>query len=155
MARLPGLPRPSVHAIDPEETAMTTTSAPTFTGTLLTPGSPGYDDARRVWNGAIDRHPALIARCRSSADVAAALELARRHDLAVAVRGGGHSIPGWSVCDGGLVIDLTEMKGIRIDPGPAPPSSSRASPGASSTRPRSSTAWPPRAGRSRTPASPG
>ena len=97
---------------------MTTTSAttPAFTGTLLTPGSPGYDDARRVWNGAIDRRPAFIARCRSSADVVRALELARRHDLAVAVRGGGHSIPGWSVCDGGLVVDLTEMKGIRIDP---------------------------------------
>ena len=95
---------------------MTTTSAPTFTGTLLTPGSTGYDDARRVWNGAIDRRPAFIARCRSSADVVAALELAGRHDLAVAVRGGGHSIPGWSVCDGGLVVDLTEMKGIRVDP---------------------------------------
>ncbi len=96
---------------------MTTTPATyTFTGTLLTPQSAGYDDARRVWNGAIDRRPAFIARCRTAEDVAAALDLARRHDLAVAVRGGGHSIPGWSVCDGGLVVDLTEMKGIRIDP---------------------------------------
>jgi FAD/FMN-containing dehydrogenase len=94
---------------------MTTLAAP-FTGTLLTPASAGYDDARRVWNGAIDRHPAFIARCRTADDVAAALTLARRHDLAVAVRGGGHSIPGWSVCDGGLVIDLTEMKQVLIDP---------------------------------------
>ena len=95
---------------------MTTARAAAFTGTLLTPESPGYDDARRVWNGAIDRRPAFIARCRTADDVVAALALARRHDLAVAVRGGGHSIPGWSVCDGGLVVDLTPMKGIRIDP---------------------------------------
>ena len=66
-----------------------TTTAPAFTGTLLTPYSPGYDEARRVWNGAIDRRPAFIARCRSASDVAAALGLARRHDLAVAVRGPG------------------------------------------------------------------
>ncbi|GAA3173000.1 FAD-binding oxidoreductase [Blastococcus jejuensis] len=95
---------------------MTTARAAAFTGTLLTPESPGYDDARRVWNGAIDRRPAFIARCRTADDVVAALALARRHDLAVAVRGGGHSIPGWSVCDGGLVVDLSPMKGIRIDP---------------------------------------
>jgi FAD/FMN-containing dehydrogenase len=95
---------------------MFTTATPTFTGTLLTPESPDYDDARRVWNGAIDRRPAFIARCTSTADVAAALAFARRHDLAVAVRGGGHSIPGWSVIDGGLVIDLTEMKRIDVDP---------------------------------------
>jgi FAD/FMN-containing dehydrogenase len=95
---------------------MTTTRMPTFTGILLTPETPGYDDARRVWNGAIDRRPAFIARCRHADDVAAALAFARRHDLAVAVRGGGHSIPGWSVCDGGLVVDLTAMKDIRVDP---------------------------------------
>ncbi len=86
------------------------------TAALLTPQSPDYEDARRVWNGAIDRRPAFIARCATSADVAGALALARRHDMAVAVRGGGHSIPGWSVCDGGLVIDLTPMKGITVDP---------------------------------------
>ncbi|MFD2091984.1 FAD-binding oxidoreductase [Blastococcus deserti] len=95
---------------------MTLLAPPPFAGTLLTPASPGYDDARRVWNGAVDRRPAFIARCRSADDVVAALDLARRHDLAVAVRGGGHSIPGWSVVDGGLVVDLTEMKEVRIDP---------------------------------------
>lgn len=87
-----------------------------FAGTLLTPDSPDYDDARRVWNGAIDRRPAFIARCGSAMDVAAALRFARRHDLVVAVRGGGHSIPGFSVCDGGLVIDLTPMKAVTVDP---------------------------------------
>ena len=94
----------------------TTPASPPFTGTLLTPGSPGYDERRRVWNGAIDRRPAFIACCRTPGDVTAALALARRHDLAVAIRGGGHSIPGWSVCDGGLVIDLTAMKSVTIDP---------------------------------------
>jgi FAD/FMN-containing dehydrogenase len=95
---------------------MTTITAPSFAGALLTPESAGYDDARRVWNGAIDRRPAFIARCTSAADVAAALAFARRHDLAVAVRGGGHSIPGWSVCDGGLVVDLTAMRTVTVDP---------------------------------------
>jgi FAD/FMN-containing dehydrogenase len=95
---------------------MSVATAPAFAGTLLTPESPGYDDARRIWNGAIDRRPAFIARCTQATDVAAALAFARRHDLAVAVRGGGHSIPGWSVCDGGLVVDLTEMKTVRVDP---------------------------------------
>ena len=80
-----------------------------FSGELLTPESPAYDDARRVANGAIDRRPAFIARARSAEDVAAALGFARRHDLVVAVRGGGHSLPGHSVCDGGLVVDLDDL----------------------------------------------
>jgi FAD/FMN-containing dehydrogenase len=87
-----------------------------FTGALLRPGDDGYEQARRVWNGAIDRHPAFIARCRSSADVSAMVRFGVRHGLVMAVRGGGHSIPGLSMCEGGLVIDLTEMKSIRIDP---------------------------------------
>jgi FAD/FMN-containing dehydrogenase len=88
----------------------------TFRGELVVPGSPSYDDARRVWNGSIDRRPALIARCTSIADVSAALQLARRTGLAVAVRGGGHSFPGLSVCDGGVVIDLRSMNTVRVDP---------------------------------------
>ena len=95
---------------------MTSLAPKPFTGTLLDPDSPGYDDARRVYNGSIDRRPAFIARCRTTEDVVSALDLARRHELAVAVRGGGHSIPGWSVIDGGLVVDLTEMKRITVDP---------------------------------------
>ena len=87
-----------------------------FRGELLSPQDSGYEDARRVWNGAITRFPALIARCAGVADVIAAVKFAKDNGLLVAVRGGGHSYPGHSVCDGGLVIDLSLMKGIRVDP---------------------------------------
>jgi FAD/FMN-containing dehydrogenase len=87
----------------------------TFRGELLQKESPGYDTARRIWNGAIDRHPVCIARCRSVADVVAAVRFARERDLLVAVRSGGHGVAGHAVCDGGLVIDLSLMKGIRVD----------------------------------------
>jgi FAD/FMN-containing dehydrogenase len=90
--------------------------AGSFRGELLLPTSPVYDSARRIWNGAIDRHPACIARCTGVADVVAAVRFARAHDLAVAVRSGGHGVAGHAVCDGGLVIDLSRMKGIRVDP---------------------------------------
>jgi FAD/FMN-containing dehydrogenase len=92
------------------------TLAEGFTGALLTPGDAGYDDARQVWNGAIDRHPALIARCASVADVVAALRHARERELVVAVRGGGHGVAGLAVCDDGVVIDLSPMRGIAVDP---------------------------------------
>ena len=85
-------------------------------GDLLQPGDDGYDEARRVWNAMIDRRPALIARCAGASDVIKAVNFARRHDLLVSVRGGGHSFAGNAVCDGGLVIDLTRMQGIRVDP---------------------------------------
>jgi FAD/FMN-containing dehydrogenase len=85
-------------------------------GALLTPGQEGYEQARRVWNGSFDRRPALIARCAGAADVVAAVNFGRAHDLLVAVRGGGHSFSGQSVCDGGLMIDLAPMRGIRVDP---------------------------------------
>jgi len=85
-------------------------------GRLLRPGDDGYDEARRLWNGMFDRRPALIARCAGTADVVRAVNFGREHRLPVAVRGGGHSFPGHSVCDGGLVIDLSPMKGIRVDP---------------------------------------
>ena len=87
-----------------------------FRGELLRPQDPGYDDARRVWNGSIDRFPALIARCAGVAAIIAAVTFAKDNGLLLAVRGGGHSYPGLSVCDGGLVIDLSLMKGIRVDP---------------------------------------
>jgi FAD/FMN-containing dehydrogenase len=86
-----------------------------FRGDLLLPTSAGYDAARRIWNGAIDRHPACIARCRGVADVVAAVRFARERDLLVAVRSGGHGVAGHAVCDEGLVIDLSLMKGIRVD----------------------------------------
>src|SRR5215208_2309844 len=87
-----------------------------FRGELLRPEDPGYEDARKVWNGSIDRFPALIARCAGVADIIAAVKFAKDRGLLLAVRGGGHSYPGLSVCDGGLVIDLSLMKGIRVDP---------------------------------------
>jgi len=87
-----------------------------FRGALLRPGEEGYDEARRVWNGAIDRRPGLIARCAGTDDVATAVRFAREHDLLVTVRGGGHSVAGFAVCDDGLMLDLSLMKTIRVDP---------------------------------------
>ena len=84
-------------------------------GQVLRPGDAGYDDARALWNGAIDRRPAFIVRCRHTDEVAAAVRFAARHALLLAVKGGGHSIPGWSVCEGGLMIDLSPMKQITVD----------------------------------------
>ncbi|MGH7321844.1 MAG: FAD-binding oxidoreductase [Candidatus Rokuibacteriota bacterium] len=87
-----------------------------FRGELIRRDDPPYDAARRIWNGAIDRRPALIARCTGVADVQAAVRFAREHDLVVAVRGGGHNVAGTAVCDDGVVIDLSPMKGMWVDP---------------------------------------
>ena len=86
-----------------------------FAGTVLAPGDPGYDDARRIHNGLIDRRPALIARCQNTADVADALRFARQAGLEVSVRGGGHNVAGRAVIDGAMMIDLATMKGIYVD----------------------------------------
>lgn len=86
-----------------------------FAGELIGPDDGGYEAQRRVWNGSIDRRPGLIARCAGVADVRRVVNLAREGELLIAVRGGGHSFPGLSVCDGGVVIDLGLMKGIRVD----------------------------------------
>src|SRR5206468_9393011 len=85
-------------------------------GEVLYPGDESYDAVRRVWNGMIDKRPALIARCTGAADVIACVRFAREHDLLVSVRGGGHHYAGKSVCAGGLMIDLSPMKGLRVDP---------------------------------------
>ena len=90
--------------------------AESFRGQLLRPGDPSYDEHRRVWNGSIDRHPALIARCAGVADVIDAVRFAREADVPIAVRGGGHSFPGLSTVDDGVLIDLGPMKGVRVDP---------------------------------------
>ena len=87
-----------------------------FHGELLLPTSPGYDTARRVWNGTIDRHPACIARCSGVADVVAAVRFGRERDLEIAVRGGGHNVAGTAVCDDGIVIDLSAMRAVWVDP---------------------------------------
>ncbi len=86
-----------------------------FSGLLIRPGDEGYDAARRVWNGSIDRYPALVARCARAADVPTALEFGRAAGLTVAVRGGGHNVAGFGTCDGGLVIDLSGMQAVRVD----------------------------------------
>lgn len=87
-----------------------------LTGLVLRPGDPGYDEARALHNGMIDKRPDVIARCRSTTDAAAAVRTAREHGLQVGVRGGGHNVAGRSVPDGGLMIDLSQMKTIRVDP---------------------------------------
>src|ERR687897_3015015 len=85
-------------------------------GELLRPDGTAYEEARKLWNGLIDRHPALIARCAGVGDVIDSVNFARENALLVAVRGGGHNVAGNAVCEGGLVIDLSAMKGIRVDP---------------------------------------
>jgi FAD/FMN-containing dehydrogenase len=85
-------------------------------GELLTAGTSEYDAARTLWNGMIDRRPALIVRCRGAADVITAVNFAREHGLLLSARGGGHNVAGLALCDGGLTIDLSLMRGIRVDP---------------------------------------
>jgi FAD/FMN-containing dehydrogenase len=87
-----------------------------FRGALLRPGEEGYDEARRVWNGEIDRRPAVIARCAGADDVVEAIRFARERDLVVSVRGGGHAVAGHAVCDDGVMIDLSLMKAVSVDP---------------------------------------
>src|SRR5262250_1975116 len=90
--------------------------AASFGGQILKPGDAGYEEARKVHNGLVDKRPALIARCRGVADVVDAVELGRKLNLEVAVRGGGHNVAGRATVDGGLMIDLTPMKSIHVDP---------------------------------------
>src|SRR5919204_624233 len=85
-------------------------------GQIVGRDDPDYDEHRKIWNGSIDRRPALIARCAGVADVMAAVKFGREHGLPVAVRSGGHSFPGLSVADDAFVIDLSLMKGVRVDP---------------------------------------
>jgi FAD/FMN-containing dehydrogenase len=87
-----------------------------FRGALIRDGDADYDVARRIWNASIDKRPALIARCSGLADVIVAVRFAREHGLVVAIRGGGHNVGGRALCDNGIVIDLSRMKGIHIDP---------------------------------------
>jgi FAD/FMN-containing dehydrogenase len=97
-------------------TTQTATQIPGFRGILITPDHHDYDDARAMWNGAVDRRPRLFARCSGTADVVAAVRFARDCDLEIAVRGGGHNVAGTAVCDDGIVVDLSMMRAVSVDP---------------------------------------
>src|SRR5689334_2781070 len=90
--------------------------AATFRGDLLSPSTPGYDDARKVWNGMVDRRPAHIARCKSVADVQSTIRYARENNVTLAIRGGGHNAAGLGVCDDGIVVDLRGLADVFVDP---------------------------------------
>ena len=136
-------------------TTMTTRAAPArgaaearlrsrFRGALLRPGEEGYEEARPVWNGAIDRRPALIARCAGADDVVEAVRFARERDLPVSVRGGGHAVAGHAVGDGVLMIDLSSMKAVRVDPAARTAHAAGGVLLGSWTGPPSGSGWPPR-----------
>ena len=88
-----------------------------FKGTVLSPEDAAYDETRKIWNAMIDRRPGLIARCSGTADVVQAVRFARQHRLLLSVRGGGHNIAGLAVCDGGLMVDMSQLRGVWVDPG--------------------------------------
>jgi FAD/FMN-containing dehydrogenase len=121
-ALLGTLPRGNINAVsgDGAELTLQPSSvqelANSLRGNLLLPGHEAYDEARRVLNAVIDKHPALIAQCRGAADVKAAVDFARAENLLVAVKCGGHSLSGQSTCDGGIMIDLSPLRNVRIDP---------------------------------------
>ena len=102
--------------IEPSLTSAVDTLSRSFLGQLIPPGHPEYEHARRVHNGLVDRRPALVARCHGTADVADAVRLARGLSLEIAVRGGGHNVAGRSTVDGGLLVDLSGMRGVHVDP---------------------------------------
>ncbi|HWV88231.1 MAG TPA: FAD-binding oxidoreductase [Capillimicrobium sp.] len=102
-------------SIHPGRTDLAAALAERLTGDVVVPGHPAYDDARRIWNGMIDKRPAAIARCVHAHDVAAAVRFAVEHDLPIAVRGGGHNVAGTALVDDGVVVDLTPMRAVHLD----------------------------------------
>lgn len=114
------LPAVTAQTLSGGDVTLAATTLETFAsslgGQLILEGASEYDHARRVWNGLIDRRPVAIVRCSGAADVIESVRFAREHDLLVAVRGGGHNVAGFATCDRGLVIDLTPMRGVRVDP---------------------------------------
>ena len=107
---------PTIPQVDKGSRVPTVAGIDGFRGRLIGPDDADYDSARAVWNGAIDRRPRLIARCTGTGDVVAAVRFARDHDLEIAIRGGGHNVAGTAVCDDGIVIDLSAMRAVRVDP---------------------------------------
>lgn len=85
-------------------------------GDLLEPENPGYEQARKIWNATVNKRPLAIARCSCTADIVAAIQFAREHDLLTAIRGGGHNVGGRALCDDGLVLDLSRMRGVTVGP---------------------------------------
>ena len=124
-------------------------------GEVIAPEDAGYDDARRLWNAIHDRRPAVIARPSSAEEVATAVRFAREHDLEITVRSGGHSAAGFGGANGGLLVDMSAMRGVEADRGPGPPGRTAARSSASSMSPPRRTASCARSGSSATPASPG
>ncbi|MGN6697389.1 MAG: FAD-binding oxidoreductase, partial [Thermomicrobiales bacterium] len=110
------LDQPAVRTTQMIDKEALATLAASVRGDIIGPDDVGYDAARKVYNGMIDRHPALIVRAVDVADVIAAVNFARDRGLLLAVRGGGHNGPGLGVCDDGLVLDLGRMRGVRVDP---------------------------------------
>ena len=123
-------------------------------GAVLRPEDEGYDDARAIWNGLIDRRPALIVQCTGAADVVDAVNFAREQNLLLSIKGGGHNVAGNAVNDGGLVIDLSQMRGVHVDPSTQTVRAKAAHSGATPTGRRSSSGWRCRAAWSRPRASP-
>src|ERR1700760_4281866 len=87
-----------------------------FRGELFRPGDTGYDQARQIWNASIDKHPAVVARCSGISDIVSAIRFAREKNLLTAIRGGGHNVGGRALCDDGIVIDLSRMRAVHVDP---------------------------------------
>jgi FAD/FMN-containing dehydrogenase len=104
------------HPAQPLDANAFTALRGSFHGELLLPTSPGYHSSRRIWNGAIDRRPSCIARCTGTADVVEAVRFARARELEIAVRGGGHNVAGTALCDGGIVVDLSAMRAVHVEP---------------------------------------
>ncbi|MEQ9811222.1 MAG: FAD-binding oxidoreductase, partial [Azospirillaceae bacterium] len=100
----------------PVDSAAIDALAQSVAGEVIDPAHRLYDEARRTWNALIDRRPGVIMRCRGTADVVKAVDFARQHDILVAVRGGGHNVAGRALCDDGLVIDLSAMRAVHVDP---------------------------------------
>ena len=122
-------------------------------GSVFRPGDDGYEDARKIWNGLIDRRPALIVQATGTADVVDAVNFAREHGLLLSIRAAAHNVAGNAVNDGGLVIDLSQMRGVHVDPATRTVRARAARRGATATVRRSSSASPCRAASSRRPAS--